>query len=220
MAKNPLSDLMKVPADADDTSYIFKQLDTASDHAAALLACELLSHGLKKCIIRELTAADEKLVDEILGYRGFLRSFASQIAMGQALGCLGPRVRTELDRVRQIRNAFAHGKARWDFNTDQIKSECLKLDTHKRLKGAHAGRYEPHIQAISALKPELLARHLFIQTSTMLSTALLKDAERRALDPSSFEDVLDLRPLTRTEVTLRRKLAEFDPRTGQTPLPE
>lgn len=190
--KNPLKELMALPPEADDTSYIFQQIDGASDHAAALLTCELMSYAIQKCIIRELTISNKSIVTELFGHHGVLGNFASKIVMGHALGCFGPAVHEELERFRNVRNAFAHAPSKLDFNTPKIRTECLKLQVYKRLRGPHAGRYDASIDAIAKLKPAQLARHLFVTAATMLGVALLKDADRAATEPSRFDDVLDL----------------------------
>lgn len=56
-----------------------------------------------------------------------LVSLSSKIVVGYALELFGARTRDELNRIRKIRNQFAHAAGLISFDTKSVKSECEKL---------------------------------------------------------------------------------------------
>jgi DNA-binding MltR family transcriptional regulator len=64
---------------------------------------------------------------------GPLGSFSSRIRLGYAMGLFGPNAKSELEHVKAIRNAFAHGALSLDFKHKDIKQACEKLNLHIHL---------------------------------------------------------------------------------------
>lgn len=52
---------------------------------------------------------------------GAVISFAGKITLGHALGIYGENFRSDLDRLRRIRNAFAHAKSHIGFKSKAIR---------------------------------------------------------------------------------------------------
>lgn len=57
-----------------------------------------------------------------------LGSLSAKIALAHALGIFGNEMRSQLDKVRAIRNAIAHTMIPISFSDEAVAEECNKLD--------------------------------------------------------------------------------------------
>lgn len=87
-------------------------------------ACILLSANVEAALEKALTnylflsiQRDEQLFSE----NGPLSSFSNKILMGRALKIYGAETFHNLDRIRHVRNAFAHAHAPVSFTTSEVK---------------------------------------------------------------------------------------------------
>jgi hypothetical protein len=71
-----------------------------------------------------------KLFDPEKG--GPLGSFAAKIRVAYAMGLFGPQTRDELDCIKAVRNAFAHGTLSLDFKTPQIMKICNHFSLYEK----------------------------------------------------------------------------------------
>lgn len=51
-------------------------------------------------------------------------SFSARIKVGRALGLYGPLLEKKLNRIREIRNQFAHALVPLDFSHELVAREC------------------------------------------------------------------------------------------------
>jgi hypothetical protein len=63
---------------------------------------------------------------------GPLGSFAAKIRVAYAMGLFGPQTRDELDCIKAVRNAFAHGTLSLDFKTPQIMKICNHFSLYEK----------------------------------------------------------------------------------------
>jgi DNA-binding MltR family transcriptional regulator len=127
-----LKDLLKgVPPDDEHLSIIIGLGDIEKSHeAAAIISTSLLELSLKKAII---TAFRLKMTDEDLAKvfdfntTGPLSTFSSKIRIGYALGIFGPVSRDDLEKIKDLRNAFAHSANHLSFDNETIKKETEAL---------------------------------------------------------------------------------------------
>jgi hypothetical protein len=92
-----------------------------NDRAVALAVTALLEQFLEAAISTHLEIDENearKLFDD--DRDGPLSTFSRKIAMGYALGVYDSHVKSDLNFIRQIRNAFAHAKLHLDFDTPEI----------------------------------------------------------------------------------------------------
>jgi hypothetical protein len=98
-----------------------KEGHTFNDRAIALTVTALLEQFLEAAISTHLEIDESearKLFDD--GGDGPLSTFSRKIAMGYALGVYESHMRSDLNSIRTIRNAFAHAKVYLDFDTPEI----------------------------------------------------------------------------------------------------
>lgn len=110
----------------DEHNEALKEIDGASDRAAAIIAASAvetrLEQAIKHGMIRE--ANIEKAMFRASGPLG---SFEAKIQLARLIGVVSPRAHKEMKTIKEIRNLFAHDLGIIDFNTIRIRDKCLSL---------------------------------------------------------------------------------------------
>jgi DNA-binding MltR family transcriptional regulator len=122
--KAKLRDLNRLPLDTSALSDAF--LKPQHPITTAILGAVMVEHELDHLLRSKLKHKDDKTWETLTDDRGPLNSFHSKIAMGYALGIYDQGMRSDLDIVRNIRNAFAHSKKLIQFNDPAVLAELKK----------------------------------------------------------------------------------------------
>lgn len=117
-----------LPPDLQEVGSILGQLQNESDRGAALIGAALVDDSLSH-YIRAKFIDDEKSVDELIIGDVPLGTFSAKIKLVYCMGWIGANLRADLDRVRSIRNDFAHNRSGLTFETNSIKDRCSQLYT-------------------------------------------------------------------------------------------
>lgn len=113
---------------------MFGELDRAKGHtgdrATAILGASFLDHALETVLLGRYVPLDPDEQSLLFdGNRGGpLSTFSSKIRVAYAMGIYGPVTRDDLNRIRDIRNAFAHGMIRMDFETKEVVDLCSEFE--------------------------------------------------------------------------------------------
>ena len=101
---------------------------STSDRATAVLFGAFVDDHLGR-LLRSIMRADLNSDDarRLFDPEGPFGSFSSRILGAYALKLIGPTTRADLDLIRLIRNAFAHSKMPFGFNTPQARAACDHL---------------------------------------------------------------------------------------------
>jgi DNA-binding MltR family transcriptional regulator len=140
----------------DEANKIAREVNTGSPRGGAMVAAAFMDDFLMKLILLRLEMLSETEVEGLFAPERPLGSLSSKIKLGRALGLFGPRTAHDLNLVREIRNAFAHGLRKMSFETPEIRQLVGSLyvindiENHKHLR----------------------ARKLFFESVAMLSTHL------------------------------------------------
>lgn len=80
---------------------------------------------------------DPPIVKDVLdgGGHGPLSSFAAKTKVAYALSLIDEETMEDLDRIRKIRNEFAHSVKTVSFKDSPVREYCKELSTAKRNKG-------------------------------------------------------------------------------------
>ena len=101
---------------------------SGSDRATAVMLASFLEDHLgrllKSAMRHPLSSTESK---EIFDHRGPLASFDSKIIIAYALNLIGPKTRSDLDLIRNLRNAFAHSRMPYGFQAPEVRAVCNKL---------------------------------------------------------------------------------------------
>jgi DNA-binding MltR family transcriptional regulator len=131
-----LKDLQKEIPSADDVMRRLAMAQLASDYEAAMLPASLLEYMLMQAITTKFIPLGQEHIDSLFsdGGKGPICSFSAKIKIAYALGILSSETRSQIERIRIVRNHFAHHKDKSSFDDDAVKIECLKFKGHKGLK--------------------------------------------------------------------------------------
>lgn len=131
------------------------------DRAAVLVCVSSLELALEDAIWSHSVPLAHNERKAFFGGKGVARTLADKIFLAYVLGVIGPKTRKDLDRVRDIRNDFAHAKRHVDFNTREIHASCVfrmsDADLWKRMTG----------------RATMTAKEIFVQTVEIVVSDLL-----------------------------------------------
>jgi DNA-binding MltR family transcriptional regulator len=128
-----LYDLLKDrPAD-DEILEIANALTTEPDASAALVACSLLELALERALVSRMIALRKTEHDKIFSDSdgGPLSTLSAKTRMAYVLGIIGPIAKQDFDRIRVVRNVFAHTRRGTSFATPEIEHACNTLHFSK-----------------------------------------------------------------------------------------
>jgi DNA-binding MltR family transcriptional regulator len=151
-----------------------------NDRAIAIVLSAILEQYLEAAISTHFAVSDEDarpLFDDNID--GPLSSFARKIAIGYALGIYGRSMRSDLNCIRHIRNAFAHSKVHLEFITPDIATifKHLILPTSYNFEDLAGGKQ-------STLK------HTFVSTIRLIASYLNHDQRPMKFEGSDFYQML------------------------------
>jgi hypothetical protein len=118
----------KLPQDHDLQAAMNAVFGEAEDRTTVIMAASLLELQLRLAISSQLSTNDERLTEAIYTDNGPLSTFSSKILMARAMGIIGEKTATNLDRIRQIRNAFAHSLLDVNLDTPEIARIIAAID--------------------------------------------------------------------------------------------
>ena len=96
-----------------------------TDRGCALLAVSFLEQSIEKCLSKKLIGSKnhKKL---LFDFNGALGNFSNKLSIAYSIGLIKKNEFDELQRIRQIRNLFAHSFEHLTFESKEI-SEKIKL---------------------------------------------------------------------------------------------
>ena len=107
-------------------SRIHSEVVGQSDRACAIVSGAMLEAQLEKLLLKNLI---EKPPNELFSTYGPLSTFAAKIDMATAMGLISKSERSDLHRIRKIRNIFAHSLDEGlGFKTSSIQDEIKGLN--------------------------------------------------------------------------------------------
>ena len=105
---------------------ILEELQHGTDRSIAIVGATIIETQLEKLLSVHLVD-NNKLKKKALDYNGFLGTFSAKINACFLLGLISKNLYNDIDRIRDIRNTFAHNLIDCNFNNHYIKSEVHKL---------------------------------------------------------------------------------------------
>lgn len=127
-----------------------KEFSTSGDRSAALVGAAYLANALRDCIATIMRADMDEALDATLfnEARAPLADFNSRIELAFAFSLINDSDRTDLHRVRRIRNVFAHSALQFDFTNETIAKECNALAIPANAPGATTARQRYYVRVI------------------------------------------------------------------------
>lgn len=101
-----------------------------SDRVAAIMGAALVENALRRAIKASLhDPGDESALFYDQGAP--FGTFHARIVAGKGLGLYGEEIAADLDRIRDIRNQFAHALLSLDFSNPHIVAACEKIGDYR-----------------------------------------------------------------------------------------
>jgi len=126
-ARKQLRGLSRRSLDFPDAQARFMKLRDETDQAIALVGAAMVDDALKRAITRTMRDLSKEELSRLFENTGPLATFASRIAVAYAIEVIRPKFRDDLERVRDIRNVFAHAVVDVTFVTPEVLEVCASL---------------------------------------------------------------------------------------------
>jgi Mannitol repressor len=97
-----------------------------SDRGSALIAVAWVDDALE-ALLKASFRDEKKIVDSVFQSMGPLSTFSARIKTAYLLGLVTASLYSDLERMRGIRNDFAHVRRRVRFKDQSIKDRCKLL---------------------------------------------------------------------------------------------
>lgn len=143
MPKKSASKLIKLLnfANSEDWEGLLDELLQGSDRSCAILGGVFLDEYLQR-LIGGFLIDDKEVSDGLFGIEKPLSTFSSRIKIAYALGLICKETYRDLNRIRNIRNVFAHTMHGLDFSHEDIKEWCNELELPKMIIPKHIDIFE------------------------------------------------------------------------------
>jgi DNA-binding MltR family transcriptional regulator len=119
------------PSDIKEVFRNLGQIMRESDQKAAvghaIYLGSIAADLLKQAIEDRFVPLSRDLKDALFDGYGPLASFKGRIDVAFALAAITRKTRTEMHKLRQIRNKFAHTTDKIDFRNEEVIKLCMKL---------------------------------------------------------------------------------------------
>jgi hypothetical protein len=101
-----------------------------SDYAVAIIGASLIERALQAAILSRLVPLGEDDRNRVFNFeqKGPLADMAARNRMGAALGLYGPDTFKDLEKIRAVRNLFAHAPTLLGFDNKEIAQACLNFN--------------------------------------------------------------------------------------------
>jgi hypothetical protein len=153
----------EIPSNTDVGRRLAKAL-VAVDYEAAMLSANLLEYMLKQAITTKFILLGKDHLESIFsdGGNGPLSTFSAKIKLAYALGIVSAETRVQIERIREVRNHFAHHKDKVSFKHPSVISVCSLFKKNKHLTNE---------QSIIFLK-KYTSKVMYVQTCFFVSLSL------------------------------------------------
>ncbi|MHA6724259.1 hypothetical protein [Sphingomonas sp. RS2018] len=102
-------------------------LHKENDRTAAIVGASMVESALEGLMTSALKSRSTDIAEKLFENRGPLSDFHSKIVVAQAFAIITDRMADDLQRIRKIRNCFAHARLLIDFENPLIAREVAEL---------------------------------------------------------------------------------------------
>jgi DNA-binding MltR family transcriptional regulator len=154
-----LKRLLKERPTKKDVLKAQESLLNDSPRASAVVACALLEDVLRAALVNVMDLPSKEDHDRLFYNYGPLSSLSAKTLMAACLNVIGPNVRSDIDTIRAIRNAFAHNLHDISFLTNEIAELCASLKCIQSMsdKGELSSQ-EHFVAAVRVIMIHLISR--------------------------------------------------------------
>lgn len=158
--RNALRELSKRFPSPPELSRTFELLRDDTDRSVAIVAASIADNVLERLLIRHMKQRGGDLLGFLFGMRGPLGDFHSKILIAEAFGAVSPVMAQELNRIRAIRNVFAHATTPVSFKTPEIAEEMTAFAMLNAMDGVEPAEGQIKLEAPRDKAGYLLVVHI------------------------------------------------------------
>lgn len=123
-----LNALTRILPTRDQADEFLAELVSDNHRTSALVGCSVIEQALRTLLLSKMPNLTENESDALFyDKHATLASLSSRIEVAYALGAIDSAERDDLNRIRRIRNAFAHSPAPLTFEHELVANECALL---------------------------------------------------------------------------------------------
>jgi DNA-binding MltR family transcriptional regulator len=123
MASSSLKSLLKTPPTLEDELKAMAELSTDGPRGAIILGSALVEDLLRSVIHYHMRSLKVEEFNQLFTGTAPLTSFSARTKVAYAFNLIGPKTRDDLDKLRELRNAFAHSQIILTFDTPEVISQ-------------------------------------------------------------------------------------------------
>lgn len=178
VAKRTLRTLSSQVPEHEEVERILLNLATSDDRTAAIVGASLVESALQQRLVQSFDSRAKDLELRLFEDRGPLSDFNSKILIAQAFSVVPDRLADDMQRIRKIRNCFAHARLDVRFDEPLVAQEVSDLAAVTATRKAYANHelgaryHEPKVSyglscfiTYSMLRSENFARAMRNSTS-------------------------------------------------------
>jgi hypothetical protein len=154
---------------SDEEQKVFKEIESYSDRAAAIVAAVIVERRVEQQIVARLHNHPKPL-DRLFRTSGPMGTFSAKIDLAHLMGIYGPDAYRDLVTLKNIRNSFAHHLDIVDFKSERINDLC------KNLKLLDVYVVDSEESGLSLTRPNL-------NQPDIIARVRLKDRDKELEDP-------------------------------------
>jgi DNA-binding MltR family transcriptional regulator len=106
----------------------FETIDKESDRGCVLVSAALIDECLEILLRSQLSRNELPILNSLFSGQGPLSSFWSKIQLARAMDVIPAWMHDDLERIRALRNIFAHRYESADFDHSEVVSFTTKLE--------------------------------------------------------------------------------------------
>jgi hypothetical protein len=118
--------LSEALSEIDKSLNFIQELSKETDRGCALMATSYLDFMLER-LLRSKLIGSKKELDQLLNFTGPFGTFSSRIKGCYSLGIINKVIKSDLEKIRAIRNVYGHSYESLDFSTPEIYNLTLQL---------------------------------------------------------------------------------------------
>ena len=125
--KRTLRTLSTQVPEHEEVEQILLKLADSDDRTAAIVGASLVESALQQRLVQSFDSRSKGLEQRLFEDRGPLSDFNSKILIPQAFAVVPDRLADDMQRIRKIRNCFAHARIDVRFDEPLIAKEVAEL---------------------------------------------------------------------------------------------
>jgi hypothetical protein len=137
-----LKKLLKTKPTREDIQRALIELDTDGPRGAVVLGHALIEDAMRSAISHQMRPLREEEHSQLFRGTSPLSSASAMTRVAFAFKIIGSKARNDLDRLRELRNAFAHAQAILTFESEPVSAQLKMFECLKKLADSERNKMD------------------------------------------------------------------------------